>query len=259
MNFPMALNKLQKTSLIAICMLSFLSLHQQAQGAQTNIAVAANFTAAAKEIAQAFKQETGHEAILSFGSTGKLYTQIAHGAPFEVFLAADQKRPQKAETEGLGVTGSRFTYASGKIVLYSTDASLIDADAKVLGKVDAFNKIAIANPKTAPYGSAAVSALKKMKLYDTIKSKIVQGDNIAQTHQFVSTGNAQLGFVALSQVIKQQGGSKWLVPQELYAPIRQDGVLLKKGENSEAAKAFLGFLKGQSAHRIIEKYGYAIQ
>ncbi|MEJ2124391.1 MAG: molybdate ABC transporter substrate-binding protein [Alphaproteobacteria bacterium] len=227
--------------------------------AEAKIAVSANFTAAAKDIAKAFQAKTGHKAVLAFGSTGKLFTQIANGAPFEAFLAADQKRPQKAEAEGLAVPGSRFTYAKGKIVLFSTDAKLVDDAGKVLGKPDAFDKLAITNPKTAPYGAAAVEAMNKLGVYAGVKSKLVKGDNLAQTYQFIVTKNAQLGFVAYSQVVNAKGGSKWVVPDNLYAPIRQDAVLLKTGENNEVAKAFLAFLKGEEAHAILKNYGYGLE
>ncbi len=226
---------------------------------ETTVAVAANFTAAAKDIAKAFEKETGHKAVLAFGSTGKLYAQIAHGAPFEVFLAADQKRPKKTESEGLAVPGSRFTYAKGKIVLYSSDASLVDGAGKVLAMTTKFAKLAIANPKTAPYGAAATQAMQKLGVYEGVKDKIVQGDSIAQTHQFVVTGNAQLGFVAFSQVVKTSGGSQWVVPDNLYTPIRQDAVLLKTGVQNDVAQAFLAFLKGETAHAIIESYGYGLE
>ncbi|WP_143815003.1 molybdate ABC transporter substrate-binding protein [Magnetofaba australis] len=229
---------------------------QAAQADKTHIAVAANFTAAAKEIAAAFEQESGHQAVVSFGSTGKLYVQIAHGAPYEVFLAADTARPLKAEKEGLAVVGSRFTYASGRIALFSANAELVDDQGAVLKQDDAFARLAIANPKTAPYGAAAVQAMTKLGVYGAIAPKLVRGDNIAQTFQFVSTGNAQLGFVALSQVIARPGGSHWVVPADLYAPIKQDAVLLKRGQSNAAAQAFVTFLKGETARAIIEKFGY---
>jgi molybdate transport system substrate-binding protein len=225
-----------------------------AQAGQTNVAVAANFTEAAKKIAQAFKAKTGNEAILSFGSTGQLYTQISQGAPFEVFLAADDARPKKAVDEGLAVKGSQFTYAIGKLVLWSRDSKLVQgAETLKSGK---FEKIAIANPTAAPYGAAAVQAMKAEGVYDKLQPKIVQGSNIAQTYQFVETGNAELGFVALSQVANSKGGSRWVIPADLYDPIRQDAVLLTKGANSEAATGFVEFLKGPEAARIMESYGY---
>jgi molybdate transport system substrate-binding protein len=225
-----------------------------AKAGQTNVAVAANFTEAAKEIAQAFKAKTGNEAILSFGSTGQLYTQISQGAPFEVFLAADDARPKKVVDEGLAVKGSQFTYAIGKLVLWSHDPKFVQgAETLKSGK---FEKIAIANPTAAPYGAAAVQAMKAEGVYDKLQPKIVQGSNISQTYQFVETGNAELGFVALSQVANSQEGSRWVVPAELYDPIRQDAVLLTKGANSEAATGFVEFLKGPEAAKIMESYGY---
>ncbi|WP_428241406.1 molybdate ABC transporter substrate-binding protein [Gynuella sp.] len=242
---------------VLVFIVSYLSAATWA--AETKVAVAANFTEAAKEIAAAFSRETGHVSVLSFGSTGKLYAQIANGAPFEVFLAADDARPAKAEEEGLAVKGTRFTYAKGKIVLYSADASLIDRDGKVLGQPEKFNKLAIANPKTAPYGAAAVATMNTMGIYDLISAKLVRGDSIAQTYQFVATKNAELGFVALSQVVDQDGGSRWVVPDNFYRPIRQDAVLLSNAVDSEAANAFLQFLKSNTARNIIESYGYGLE
>ena len=228
-----------------------------AAAGQANVAVAANFTEAAKEIAAAFKAETGHDALLSFGSTGQLYTQITQEAPFEVFLAADEARPAKALDEGYGVEGTDFTYAVGRIVLWSTDGDLVKGEETLAD--GAFEKIAIANPETAPYGAAAVAAMKGLGVYDALAAKIVQGNNIAQAFQFVQTGNAELGFVAASQIAGSEAGSGWDVPADLYAPIRQDAVLLKKGEANEAAQAFLDFLKGPDAAAVIEKYGYGTE
>lgn len=233
-------------------------LPARASAGETTIAVAANFTAAAKTIARAFETETGHKAVLAFGSTGKLYAQIANGAPFAALLAADQARPERAEAEGLAVAGSRFTYAKGKIVLYSADAMTVDRAGRVLSAPETFAKIAIANPKTAPYGAAAVQAMTQMGVYDGLQDKIVQGDSIAQTHQFVMTQNAQLGFIAYAQVIHAESGSMWVVPEGLYSPIRQDAVLLKAGATSEPALAFLAFLKGDTARAIIASYGYGL-
>ena len=237
---------------------SALSLTAAARAGEVKVAVAANFTQAAKEIAAMFEAKTGHKAVLSFGSTGQLYTQISLGAPFEVFLAADQKRPKKAVGAGLAAEGSRFTYATGAIVLYSKDKGLV-AGAETL-KAGKFAKIAIANPKTAPYGAAAVAAMKGLGVYDALKGKIVQGNNIAQTYQFVKSGNAELGFVALSQVAGHDangdGGSRWIVPSKLYATISQDAVLLKTGAQNPAARAFLDFLGGKEANGVKTKYGY---
>jgi molybdate transport system substrate-binding protein len=225
-----------------------------AHAASTNVAVAANFTEPSREIAQLFKGKTGHEAILSFGSTGQFYTQITQAAPFQVFLSADQSTPKKLVNDGLAVADSLFTYAIGKLVLFSSNTGLTIGEQTL--REAKFNKIAIANPATAPYGAAAVETMKALGVYDALASKIVQGENIAQTFQFVDTGNAELGFVALSQVIARQGGSRWVVPSNLYGAIRQDAVLLRSGADNEAAKAFLAFLKGPEAHSVIEKYGY---
>ncbi|MGE0630093.1 MAG: molybdate ABC transporter substrate-binding protein [Hyphomicrobiaceae bacterium] len=225
-----------------------------AQAAETKVAVAANFTAAVKEIGQAFEKATNHKVVFSFGSTGQLYTQITQNAPFEVFLAADQARPKKAAAEGLGVPGTVFTYATGKLALFSKDKGRVNGEATL--KSGKFNKIAIANPVTAPYGAAAVQTMKAIGVYDSLSSKIVQGNNIAQTYQFVDTGNAEVGFVALSQIARHDKGSRWVVPEKLHTTIAQDAVLLKRGEKNEAAKAFLAFLKGPEARSIAEKYGY---
>jgi molybdate transport system substrate-binding protein len=229
-----------------------------ALAADTQVAVAANFTEPAKEIAAAFKAQTGHTAILSFGSSGQFYTQMAHGAPYEVFLSADADRPKKAEQDGLGVAGSRFTYAVGRLVLYSKTPGLVDANGAVL-RSGKFAKISIADPTAAPYGVAAVQTMKKLKVYDALTPKIVKGASITQAYQYVATGNAELGFVALSQVINEPGGSRWLVPATDHAPIDQQAVLLYTGEKNPAAKAFLTFLKSPTAIAIIKRYGYEIR
>ena len=244
--------------LLAMSLAALLLFARPVHAAQAKIAIAANFAVAAKAIAVQFERDTSHQAVLIFGSTGKLYAQIYHGAPFDVFLAADQVRPQKTISQGLAIPGTQFTYAQGKIVLYSADPDLVDAVAKVLvrGK---FSKLAIANPKTAPYGLAAKQVLKKLGLYDRLASKIVRGENIAQTYQFIMTGNAQLGFIAASQVVNMKSGSKSPIPEQLYAPIKQDGVLLKHGANNKAAIAFLHYLKGEKARAILTKYGYGIE
>lgn len=223
---------------------------------QTNVAVAANFTDAAKEIAAAFKAKTGHEAVLSFGSSGQLFTQITQAAPFQVLLSADAERPKKAVDDGLGVADSRFTYAIGKLVLWSKTPGLVKGEETL--KASAFAKLAIANPAGAPYGAAAIETLKVLGVHEALQAKIVQGNNIAQTFQFVDTGNAELGFVALSQLAGGPSGSSWVVPQRLYTPIRQDAVLLKKGAANPAAAAFIAFLKGPEASRIIERHGYGL-
>lgn len=226
--------------------------------ADTQVAVAANFTEPAKEIATAFKAATGHTATLSFGSSGQFYSQLAHGAPYEVFLSADADRPAKAEQDGLGVTGTRFTYAVGRLVLYSKTAGLVDGAGAVLA-LGKFNKLSIADPAAAPYGVAALQTLQKLKVSDAVKPKLVMGTSITQAYQFVDTGAAELGFVALSQVINVPGGSRWVVPAADHAPINQQAILLYTGQNNPAAKAFLTFLKGPQAVAIIRKYGYEVK
>lgn len=226
--------------------------------ADTQVAVAANFTEPAKAIAAAFKAKTGHTATLSFGSSGQFYTQMAHGAPYEVFLSADAERPLKAEQDGLAVPGARFTYAVGRLVLYSRTPGLVDAKGAVLTS-DRFAKLAIADPAAAPYGEAAVETMRKLKVYDALAPKIVRGASISQAYQYVATGNAELGFVALSQVIDQPGGSRWLVPAADHAPIQQQAVLLRTGEKNPAARAFLTFLKSPAAIAIIKRYGYEVR
>lgn len=226
-----------------------------ARGADTNVAVAANFTEPAKEIARLFESKTGHKAILSFGATGQFYAQITQAAPFQVFLSADQSTAKKLVDDALAVGDSLFTYAVGKIVVFSKDPDLVKGEQTL--REATFNKIAIANPETAPYGAAAIEAMKALGVYDKLSGKIVQGSNISQTFQFVDTGNAEIGFVALSQVIARPGGSRWIVPANLYAPIRQDAVLLRDGAGNAAARDFIAFLKGPDAAAVIERFGYA--
>jgi molybdate transport system substrate-binding protein len=229
-----------------------------ARAADTQVAVAANFTEPAKAIAAAFKAATGHTATLSFGSSGQFYAQMAHGAPFEVFLSADAERPQAAEHDGLGVPGTRFTYAVGRLVLYSKTPGLVDGAGAVL-RTGKFNKLSIADPAAAPYGTAAVQTMQRLGVYDAVRPKIVTGNSIGQAYQFVDTGAAELGFVALSQVINAPGGSRWMVPEADHAPIDQQAILLATGQNNPAAKAFLAFLKGPQAVAIIKKYGYEVR
>nr|WP_249910420.1 molybdate ABC transporter substrate-binding protein [Pseudomonas fulva] len=227
---------------------------------QVQVAVAANFTAPMQAIASAFEQDTGHSVQASYGATGQFYAQISHGAPFEVFLSADDSTPAKLEQEGQSLEGSRFTYAIGSLVLWSPKEGFVDGQGAVLGKGD-FKHLAIANPKAAPYGLAATQTLDKLGLSEAVKGKIVEGQNITQALQFVSTGNAELGFVALSQVYKDgqiSSGSAWVVPEAMYQPIRQDALILKKGEANPAAKALVEYLKGPKAAEIIKAYGYQL-
>lgn len=229
---------------------------QAAFAAEVKVAVAANFTDPAKEIAAAFKARSNNDVALSFGSTGQFASQIENAAPFEVFLSADEEHPQQLTAKGLAVAGSEFTYAIGKLVLWSAGQNVVK-DADTL-RANAFSKLSIADPAAAPYGTAAIETLRALGLYDQLLAKIVKGASIAQAFQFVQTGNAELGFVALSQLAGQSGGSRWLVPQNLYKPIRQDATLLATGKANPAAAAFLDFMKGPEARAIIEKYGYEI-
>lgn len=225
---------------------------------KTLVAVASNFTKPMTEIAAAFEKETGHSAQLSFGSSGKFVSQIENGAPFEVFLAADDKKSVKLEEAGFAVANSHFTYALGKLVLWSSTANYVDEKGEILDK-GGFKHLAVADPKLAPYGEAVMGILKNKNLLEKLQPLFVLGENISQTHQFISTGNAELGFVALSQVSengKITSGSGWIVPQNLYAPIKQDAVLLTLGAENPAAKALLDYLKSASAKTIIQKYGY---
>lgn len=247
-----------KTGMIRLVLAGAMALWSAgwAGAEQANVAVAANFMDAAKEIAAAFRQKTGHEVVLSFGASGAFYTQITQGAPFQVFLSADDARPQKLVEDGLAVPDSRFTYAIGRLVLWSKTPGLVTGEATL--RSAHFAKLAICNPIAAPYGAAAVETMKSLKLYDQLQPRLVEGANITQAFQFVETGNAEVGFVALSQLTGRDEGSRWMVPQELYSPIRQDAVLLKTGAGNAAASGFIGFLKGPEARAIIERYGYTV-
>lgn len=249
--------KLRSTLLAAAMILSGLAHADEIQ-----VAVAANFTAPMKRIAADFEKDTGHRVQLSFGATGKFYAQIRNGAPFDLLLAADDTTPAKLEAEGAAAAGSRFTYAIGTLVLWSAKPGIVDAGnngVEVLKKGE-FSHLAIANPKLAPYGVAAIETLTALKLLDALQPKFVQGENIGQTHQFVVTGNAELGFVALSQVM-QDGriaeGSAWIVPAGLHQPIRQDAVILTTARDKPAAAALMTYLKGDKARAVIKSYGYA--
>jgi molybdate transport system substrate-binding protein len=230
------------------------------QADEVQVAVAANFTAPIQAIASDFEKDTGHKLIAAYGATGQFYTQIKNGAPFEVFLAADDSTPEKLEKEGDIVPGSRFTYAIGTLALWSAKDGYVDDAGKVLEE-NQFKHLSIANPKAAPYGLAATQVLAKLGLTDKVKDKIVEGQNITQAYQFVSTGNAELGFVALSQIFKDgkvSHGSAWIIPETMHDPIKQDAVILKKGENNPAAKALTEYLKGPKAEAIIKSYGYQL-
>ncbi|MDN6875826.1 MULTISPECIES: molybdate ABC transporter substrate-binding protein [Pseudomonas] len=240
---------------LAACLATHAALADEVQ-----VAVAANFTAPIQAIAKDFEKDTGHKLVASFGATGQFYAQIKNGAPFEVFLAADDSTPAKLEQEKAVVPGSRFTYAIGKLALWSPKDGYVDAKGEVL-KQGGFQHLSIANPKTAPYGLAATQVLDKLGLKDKLTGKIVEGQNIGQAYQFVSSGNAELGFVALSQIYKDgkvTAGSAWIVPADLYEPIRQDAVILEKGKDNAAAKALVDYLKGPKAAAVIKAYGYEL-
>lgn len=227
---------------------------------EVQVAVAANFTAPIQAIAKDFEKDTGHKLVSSFGATGQFYAQIKNGAPFEVFLSADDTTPEKLENEGETVKGSRFTYAIGTLALWSPKAGYVDDKGEVLKKND-YKHLSIANPKAAPYGLAATQVLAKLNLTEATKGKLVEGQNITQAFQFVSTGNAELGFVALSQIYKDgkvSNGSAWIVPADLHDPIKQDAVILNKGKDNAAAKALVDYLKGPKAAEVIKSYGYEL-
>ncbi|KIU51550.1 molybdate ABC transporter substrate-binding protein [Pseudomonas sp. 1239] len=227
---------------------------------EVQVAVAANFTAPIQAIAKDFEKDTGHKLVASFGATGQFYAQIKNGAPFEVFLSADDTTPEKLENEGETVKGSRFTYAIGTLALWSPKAGYVDDKGEVLKKND-YKHLSIANPKAAPYGLAATQVLAKLNLTEATKGKLVEGQNITQAFQFVSTGNAELGFVALSQIYKDgkvSNGSAWIVPANLHDPIKQDAVILNKGKDNAAAKALVDYLKGPKAAEVIKSFGYEL-
>ncbi len=224
------------------------------------MAVASNFVAPMQKIAAAFTQSTGHKVVISSGATGKFYTQIKSGAPFEVLLAADDETPARLEAEGLVVSGSRFTYALGRLVLWSPQPGKFAEGTEML-KQGRFRRLSIANPKLAPYGRAAVETLSHLGLTQAVQAKLVQGENIAQAFQFVVSGNAELGLVAQSQVVDASGhatGSIWRVPAEMHQPIRQDAVLLIKGKDNPAAMALLAYLRSEPAKAVIRSYGYEL-
>lgn len=227
---------------------------------EVRAAVASNFSAPVERIVELFRQKSGHTVKVSTGSSGNLYSQIRSNAPFDVFLAADDATPKRLEQEGLAVGGSRFVYATGKLVLWSVQPGFVDAKGSVLYK-GSYNRLAIANPRLAPYGVAARETLEKLTMWNAIQGKLVKGENVTQAYQFVATENAELGFVALSQIMrdgKVTEGSWWLVPDDLHKPIRQSAVLLKGARDQAAARAFLDFLKGGEAVAVMRSFGYEV-
>lgn len=246
------MSRLRKLASLLICLMPFTS-----QAAEVQVAVAANFAKPMQAIAERFERDTGHRALLAFGSTGKLYAQIRNGAPFDVLLAADENVPSRLENEGSGVSGSRFPYAIGTLVLWSPREGYVGGPETLTTQT--YRHLAIANPKTAPYGAAAMATLEGLGLTESARGRLVQGENIAQAHQFVASGNAELGFVALSQVVKDGAiaqGSGWVIPANYHPPIRQDALLLQNGRDNPAAHALLDYLKSEKAAEVIRAYGY---
>jgi molybdate transport system substrate-binding protein len=245
---------------VAAVVMFFCLISSPVFAGEVSAAVASNFSAPMRQIADLFQKETGHTVKLSFGSTGKFYAQIKGGAPFDVFVAADVDTPKRLEDEGLTVAGSRFIYAFGKLVLWSAQPGFVDAKGAVLRKGD-YNRLAIADPKLAPYGMAAKETMEKLAMWNGMQRKLVKGENITQTYQFAVTENADLAFIALSQIMhdgKVTAGSWWLVPDELYKPIRQGAVMLSGAKDKVAAQAFLDFLKSKKAAVVIRSFGYEL-
>jgi molybdate transport system substrate-binding protein len=240
-----------------LLLLASLFLSGNLKAEEIHIAVASNFAVTMRVLAERFEEQTGHSVVLLPGSTGKHYAQIMHGAPFDAFFAADAERPALLEAGGRSLPGSRFTYAIGRLVLWSPDPELVDGDGDVL-KSDTFRRLAIANPRLAPYGRAAQQFLESRRLWESLQPKLVRGENIGQAFQFVASGNAELGLVALSQLMqsgRHRKGSWWQVPERLHMPIEQQAVLLS---NSTAALELMSFMKSEPAHTIIRGFGYGI-
>lgn len=253
-----AVNNLRQFTLTIFGFCWFTLFASPVHAAEVHVAVAANFTAPMKRIAEEFEKDSGHKAMLSFGSTGKFYAQITHGAPFDVFLSADDETPARLENEGVAVAGTRFTYATGRLVLWSAKPGLVDDKAAVLLRND-FKYLAIAAPKLAPYGAAAMETLTKIGMLATLQAKLVTGESIGQTFSMISSGNADLGFVAMSQVFedgKLKSGSAWVVPAHLHSPLKQDAVVLVRGRSNPAALQLMTFMKSGQARAIMNSFGY---
>ena len=229
-----------------------------ARAEEVQVAVAANFSSTMKVLSQVFEQQSGHQVRIITGATGKFYAQIKNGAPFQVLLAADAQTPLLLEQEGFAVPGSRFTYAVGRLVLWSKQPDFVDAQGDALRSAR-FKRLAIADPRLAPYGAASVQVLERMGLFAQVKDQLVQGDSVAQAYQFVASGNAELGFIASSQLVangQPMAGSSWLVPESLHSPLRQDAVLLKSGQANPAASALMAFLQSPRARAVMREHGY---
>jgi len=247
-----------KLSTMVLAAAWFALAAAQAVAAEVSVAVAANFVEPARAVAEAFHTATGDTAVISPGASGQLFTQITHGAPYEVFLSADAERPQALVAGGYAVAQSRFTYAVGRLAVYSATPGLVDGQGRVLRRAD-LHTVAIADPAVAPYGLAAEQTMRRLGVYDALKPKIVKGASIAQAYQFVAAGAAEVGFVAQSQIVDVRGGSRWLVPEALHAPIAQEAVLLTPGVKDPAAQTFLDFLKSPKARAIIARFGYDVR
>ena len=246
---------------LALALIASIPLVTSVRAAEVKVAVAANFAQPMKDIAAEFEKDTGHRLNLTQGATGKFYAQITNGAPFEVFLSADDETPSKLVKEGKAIAATQFTYAIGRLVLWSPDEKLVDQGGGVL-KTDKFKFLSIANARVAPYGRAAVQTMQKLGVLTAIEPRVVQGESISQTYQFVTSGNAQLGFVALSQVWdsgRLKSGSAWIVPEDMHEQLKQDIVLLNPGKESKAATALVDYLKSDKARKVIERYGYKLQ
>lgn len=250
---------MHSSHLLSVVLVGLFIAHTSALADEVSVAVAANFTAPMQKIAADFEKVTGHKVAIAFGATGKFYAQIKNGAPFELLLAADDETPAKLIKENAAVAGSQFSYAMGKLVLWSAKPAIVDGAGEVLKK-GGFDHLAIANPKVAPYGAAAIEVMKALGVNDTLQPKIVTGESISQTYQFIQSGNALLGFVALSQVLKDGKieGSSWVIPAKLYTPIRQDAVILEKGKGKPAAEALMKYLKSDKAKAAITSFGYEL-
>lgn len=244
---------------LTVLVLLLALLGGAAQAHTATVAMASNFAAAGQALARAFEAQTGHRLTLSFGATGKHYAQIVNGAPFDLFFAADAERPRRLEAEGHGVPGTRRTYAVGRLALWSPDPGRVDAQGRVLA-AGRFRHLAVANPRLAPYGRAARQVLEAAGLWERLQGRLVRGENIGQAYQFVASGNAELGFVAYAQILGPDGrvrGSVWLPPQGWYTPIEQQVILLRRGADNPAARAFLDYVSGPDGQALIRRYGYA--
>lgn len=242
--------------LMGSCLVLFML--PSAQSAEARVAVASNFAAPMKRLGAAFEQDTGHRLALSFGATGQFYAQIRNGAPFDVLLAADHETPSRLAAEGRALGETQFAYAIGRLVLWSADPRLVDPGGEIL-RTDRFDRLAIADPRLAPYGAAAIDVIGRLGLSAPLRPRLIEAANIAQTFQFVASGNAALGFVALSQVSENgviTKGSAWIVPAELHRPIRQDAILLNAGRQNPAARALLDYLRGDKAQPVLRAFGY---